>query len=192
MRPRRLDARQGPRGPRPHRGRHRQQPRRVPPARPRLLRRQGHRLRVRPEGARGRRHRRGRRLRRRQQRRQLQHHLRPGRARDVRHRERRGPHLRPGPRRGLPAAGHPHRRDGALDRRPDAAPAAPPRLRARVARPVRLDPHRGHQRPGQVDRPQADRARDHRRQGRLPHPARRGHAWPRPTWCCRTATSSTS
>ena len=30
----------------------------------------------------------------------------------------------PRPRRGLPAAGHPHRRDGALDRRPDAAPAA--------------------------------------------------------------------
>ena len=30
----------------------------------------------------------------------------------------------PRPRRGLPAAGHPHRRDRALDGRPDAAPAA--------------------------------------------------------------------
>ncbi len=59
--------------------------------------------------ARGR-HRAGRRVRRGQQRRQLQHHRRPGGPRDVRRRERRRPHLRPPPRRGLPAAGHPHGR----------------------------------------------------------------------------------
>ncbi len=64
-----------------------------------------------------------RRLRRRQQRRQLQHPRRPGRPRDVRRRQRRRPHLRPASGRGLRAARHPDRRDRALDRRPDAAPA---------------------------------------------------------------------
>ena len=83
------------------------------------------------------RHRGGLRLRRRQQRRQLQHPRRPGRPRDLRRRERRGPHLRPGPRRGLPAARHPHGRHRPLDRRPDAAPAAAPGLRAGADRPQR-------------------------------------------------------
>ena len=82
---------------------------------------------------------RGRRLRRGQQRRQLQHHLRPGGPRDVRRRERGGPDLRPPPRRGLPAARHPHRGHRALDRRPDAAPAAARRAPSRcgATRPAR-------------------------------------------------------
>ncbi len=62
-----------------------------------------------------------------QQRRQHEHHLRPGGPRDVRRGERRGPHLRPPARGGLPATGHPHRRQRGLVHRPDAAPPAPPR-----------------------------------------------------------------
>ena len=49
--------------------------------------------------------------------------------------QRRRPHLRPAPRRGLPAARHPDRRDRALDGRPDAAPAAARGRRSDVARP---------------------------------------------------------
>ena len=54
---------------------------------------------------------RGRRTRRGHERRQLQHHGGPRRARDLRDRARRRPHLRPSPRRDLPAARHPDRRD---------------------------------------------------------------------------------
>ena len=97
----------------------------------------GHRRRVRPRHpARGG-HRGRLRVRRGQQRRQLQHPGRPGRPGDVRRRQRGRAHLRPGPRRGLPAARHPHGRHRALDRRPDAPPAAPRRRRAGVARPER-------------------------------------------------------
>ena len=95
----------------PHGRRHRPEPVGLPPARPDFA---GDTSRAsastatpcsRPAS------RRRRRLRRGQQRRQLQHPGRAGRPRDVRRRERRGPHLRPAPRRGLPAAGHPHGRD---------------------------------------------------------------------------------
>ena len=155
----------------------------------RLRRAPGHRGRLRPgHPARGG-HRGGRRLRRGQQRRQLQHHRRPGGPRDVRHRERRGPDLRPAPRRGLPAAGHPDRGHRALDRRPDAAPAAAVGRRAAVARPER----RGAARRG-AHLPRLGRAQDQqaaggdRRPRRVPHPARRGDAARPRRRCCRRAT----
>ena len=118
-------------------------------------------------------------------RRQLQHPGRPGRARDVRRRERRRPHLRPGTRRGLRAAGHPHRRHRALDVGPGAAPAAARRLRAAVARPVGHRPHhRGARRPvlGRPDRRATSRTR--------PAPAcPSSSGWARP-WSPRTPRSS--
>ncbi len=98
--------------------------------------------------------------------------------------QRRRPHLRPRPGRGLPAARHPDRRHGALDRRPDAAPAAAGGRRAGVARPVAarvrlaevpVDPALG--RPA---RPSTSRQPTGARVAFI-DPARRGHA-------ARTAT----
>ena len=149
------------------------------------------------------RHRGGLRLRRGLQRRQLQHPRRPGGARDVRRRQRRGPHLRPGPRRDLPAPRHPHGRHGALDRRPDAAPAPARRRRAASsatppARSVLAEVPRA---------PRLGRAPDHARSRRPPgvrvafltrfgegHAARRRHrapgGRPRPRACVHETASS--
>ena len=89
----------------------------------------------------------------------------------------RGANLRSAPRRGIPAARHPHRGHRALDRGPDAAQAASGRLRTALARP---DRHRRAcrdrllrclaRREGAV----AGRVRTH--PDRVHLPARRGHA----------------
>ena len=133
------------------------------------------------------------RLRRGQQRRQLQHPRRPGRPRDLRRRQRRRPHLRPRPRRGLPAAGHPHGRDRPLDRRPDDPPAAPARRGAasgatRAA--ASCSPRSRSTRMGRRSGSAASRRRPARASRSSPASARGCCPTPRPS--CRTATSSTS
>ncbi len=149
----------------------------VPPSGLRIRRSPGHRRRLRSgHPARGR-HRGGGRLRGRQQRRQLQHHRGPGGPGDVRHRERRGPDLRPATRRGLPAARHPDRGDGPLDRRPDAAPAAAVRRRAAVARPERRSAAgRGAHLAVLGRAPDQPAPGGDRGPGGVSHPARRGDA----------------
>ena len=167
---------------------HRPGQHRVPPARHDVRRPPGHRRRLRPRHPGRGRHRAGRRLRRRQQRRQLQHPRRAGRPRDVRRRERRRPHLRPRPRRGLPAARHPHRRHRALDRRPDAAPAA---ARGRGAaswrdpsgRVVLAEVPVHHSAGSAAASTEIEEVG--RRPGRLPHPARRGRRARRATPSCQ-------
>ena len=92
---------------------------------------QGDRDRLRPRRPGRGRHRGRGRLRGGEQRRQLEHHLRQGRPRDIRRGQRRGQDLRLPAGRGLPAAGHPHRGHGPLDRRPDPAPRAARRAPSR-------------------------------------------------------------
>ena len=148
---------------------------------------------VRPGGPAARRHQGHLRLRRGLQRRQLQHPCRAGRPRDVRRRARRGTHLRPAPRHGLPAPGHPHGGDGALDRRPDHPAAHAPRRGAGIHRPQRQGRRRRGARGQAMGRQAHHRGRTPRRGAPgLPHPPwrrvhpRGGHR------CCRTATWSTS
>ena len=129
----RVDAGSHPRGPGQHRLGHRQGPGSIPQAPLVVQGRSGHRDRLRPGRAHPGGHRARGRLRRGQQRRQLQHHRRPGGPRDVRGAAGGRADLRPAPGRGLRAARHPHRGHGALDRRPDAAQAAPGGRRAALA-----------------------------------------------------------
>src|SRR5690606_19245493 len=82
----------------------------------------------------------------------------------------------PPPRGGLPAPRHPHRGDGPLDGRPDAAPAAPLGRRAAVARP---DRRRAARRGAHLARvggaPDQQAPGPDRGPRGLPDPARRGH-----------------
>ena len=167
-----------PREARPHRRRHR-------PATPTpsagsapTSRAHGHRRRLRPRHpARGR-HRAGRRLRRGVQRRQLQHHRRPGRPRDLRRRERRRPHLRP--------AAAPRSTSGSAS--PPSPPSAGPPTRCSAGccptarRAEWRDPTGTVALAEVARRPSLGRPPRHRLEaasrapGRVPHPARRGHA----------------